>query len=190
MEVPDELVPGSGKRAQQITNLRPFNDRLRAEFDRSPGNEMTFARVSAFLRAQPAFSDTADAYRLPTAGRFVKFLRLFGWEIRGSGPGMVVRKPPAAARPASSSGAASSSSDAMRGRPLGALDIAPRMPRTSRPAETALAFTPDNPHRPGTAAHARYEAYKSATTVGEARTAGANPMDIKSALEKGYAILQ
>ena len=97
VDLPDELMPGSAKRQAQLTNLRPFSEKLKAELYNTPGGEMTFARASQFLRTQPGFSDTADAYRLPTAGRFVRFLRLFGFEIRGSGPGMTVGRPAGAA---------------------------------------------------------------------------------------------
>ena len=168
VDLPDELMQGSAKRQAQLTNLRPFSEKLKAELYNTPGGEMTFARASQFLRTQPGFSDTADAYRLPTAGRYVKFLRLFGFEIRGSGPGMTVRMP---------AGAASSSGAGPRGRPAGAIDIAPRVPRRVMAASTALLWTPDNPYRGGTAAHARYQAYSSATTVGEARERGATPQE-------------
>ncbi len=173
--LPDELMPGSAKRQAQLTNLRPFSEKLKAELYNTPGGEMTFARASQFLRTQPGFSDTADAYRLPTAGRYVRFLRLFGFEIRGSGPGMTVRRPAGAA--------------GGRGRPAGAIDIAPRVPRRVMAASTALLWTPDNPYRGGTAAHARYQNYSSATTVGEARRLGATPQDIKGGIEKAYAQL-
>ena len=180
VDVPDELVPGSGKRQEQLVGMREFANTLKAEILSKPSGEMSFAGVSQFLRTQPGFSDTADAYRLPQAGRNVKFLRLFGFEIRGAGPGMVVRSP----------ASASSSSAGVRGRPEGAVDIMPRMPRRGLPASTPLLWTPDNPHRPGSAVHARYERYRSATTVGEARRLGATPQDLKGDLEKGHARLQ
>ena len=140
---------------------------------------MGFARATRFLQARPGFSDTADVYRLPKAGRFVKFLRLFGFELRGSGPGMTVRRPAGTA----------SSSAGPRGRPEGAVDVAPRVPRRVMAASTALLWTPENPYRGGTAAHARYQVYRSASTVGEARTLGATPQDIKGGIEKAYAQL-
>ena len=179
IDLPDELMPGSGKRKDQLQHLKPFSEALKVELANTPGGEMSFARVTRFLQARPGFTDTADVYRLPKAGRYVKFLRLFGFEIQGSGPGMVVRRAP---------GAASSSSGA-RGRPEGAVDIAPRVPRRALPAGTVLLWTPDNPYRAGTAARARYELYKAATTVGEARDLGATPQDIKGGIEKAYAQL-
>ncbi len=140
---------------------------------------MSFARASAFLRSQPGFSDTADLYRLPKAGRYVRFLRLFGFDVSGSGPAMTVRR-----------AATAGPSGARRGRPEGAVDIAPRAPRRGLPAATALLWTPDNPYRGGTAAHARFELYRTAASVGEARELGATPQDIKGGIEKAYGQLQ
>ena len=96
---------------------------------------------------------------------------------------MTVRKP---------AGAASSSSapGAPRGRPVGVADVAPRVARRVMAADTALLRTPDNPYRIGSAARARYELYKAATTIGAARTLGATPTDLKSGIEKAYAQLQ
>ncbi len=137
---------------------------------------MSFARASTFLRTRSGFEDTAETYRLPRAGRYVKFLRLFGFQIQGHGPGMVVQ------RPASAGGS--------QGRPAGSVDLAPRAPRRGLPAATPITFQPDNPHRGGTAAYARYDLYKGAQSVGEARELGATPQDLKADLAKGYARLQ
>ena len=52
---------------------------------------------------------------------------------------------------------------------------------------TAIKFQPLNPKRVGTASYTRYERYKVAKTVGEARTAGAHSMDLKVDIEKGFA---
>ena len=179
IDVPEELVPGSGRRREQIQNLRPFSDALKVELANSPGGEMTLARVTRFLQARPGFLNTADVYRLPVQGRYVRFLRLFGFEIRGSGPSMVVRRPPSAA----------SSSAGQRGRPAGAVDIAPRAPRRVMAANQELLWQPDNPYRIGTASYARYEAYKASETVGEARRLGATPLDIRTGIERAYAQL-
>ena len=136
---------------------------------------MTLARVQRFLRARPQFEDNAELYRLPKAGRFVKFLRLFGFQIAGSGPAITVTAP----RVATGGG----------GRPAGAVDLAPRMPGRELPAATAITWQPDNPHRGGTAAYTRYELYKGASTIGEARSRGATAQDLKAALARGFAQL-
>ena len=143
---------------------------------------MTLARVTRFLQAKPGFLNTADVYRLPVQGRYVRFLRLFGFELRGSGPGLTVRKPPSA--PSAAAGSAG-----QRGRPAGAVDIAPRVPRRVMAATQELLWSPDNPYRAGSASHARYELYKGAETVGEARRLGATPQDIKAGIERAYAQL-
>ena len=145
---------------------------------------MTLARVTRFLQGKAGFLNTADVYRLPVQGRYVRFLRLFGFEIRGSGPGMVVRKPPSAAA-SSAAGAASG----QRGRPEGSVDIAPRMPRRVMAATQELLWSPENPYRAGSASHARYELYKGAETVGEARRLGATPQDLRAGIERAYAQL-
>ena len=180
VDIPDELVPGSGRRQEQITNLRPYADALKTEIFNSPNQEMTLARVTRFLQARPGFLNTADVYRLPVAGRYVRFLRLFGFEIRGSGPSMTVRRPPSAA---------ASSSAGQRGRPEGSVDIAPRVPRRVMAANQELLWQPDNPYRIGSASYARYEAYKASESVGEARSLGATPLDIKQGIERAYAQL-
>ena len=136
---------------------------------------MSFAGATRFLTAQPSFHDTAELYRLPNAGRIIKFMRLFAFEIKGRGPGMTVRKPVGA------SGG--------RGRPPAAVDLQPRMPRRGLPAATAITWAPDNPHRGATASYTRYEGYKNTSTVGEARAQGATPQDLKTGLSKGYAQL-
>ena len=48
-------------------------------------------------------------------------------------------------------------------------------------------FQPNNPKRVGSASHTRYELYKGATTVGEARDAGMQSMDLKLDIDKGFA---
>ena len=143
---------------------------------------MTFSRASEFLRTRRGFLDTCDVYRLPKQGRFVKFLRLFGFEVAGSGPGMTVRRPPARG--------AAASSGANQGRPAGSVDLAPRAPRRGLPADTPITFQAANPHRVGSAWWRRYEDYKIANTVGEARGLGATPQDLKGDLEGLFAILQ
>ena len=183
IDVPDELVPGSGRRQEQIQNLRPFADALKSQLSNTPGSEMTLASVTRFLQGRPGFLNTADVYRLPVQGRYVRFLRLFGFELRGSGPGLTVRKPPSAAS------AAAGSASGQRGRPAGAADIAPRVPRRVMAATQELLWTPDNPYRAGSASHARYELYKGAETVGESRRLGATPQDIKAGIERAYAQL-
>ena len=57
-------------------------------------------------------------------------------------------------------------------------------------ASQGILFAPDNPKRGGSAAYTRYELYKGATTVGEARRLGMNPQDLQAAIRSGQAQLQ
>jgi len=180
INVNDELIPGSRKRELQKEHLRRYAESLKAELANTPRGEMSFNRACEFLRTRPGFADTSDVYKLPKEGRYVKFLRLFAFEMSGSGPGMTVRRP---------AGRGAADGAGGRGRPAGAVDIAPRVPRRGLPNATAITFQPDNPHRGGTAAYTRYDLYKSAQTVGEAREQGATPQDLKGGLQRGHAML-
>ena len=155
--------------------LKKYSEALKQEMSTTQGS-MTLVRVRMFLKSRPQFEDTAELYRLPKAGRYIKFLRLFGYAITGSGPGMTVRAPRA---PPVAGG----------GRPAGAVDLAPRMPRRALSAATPITWQPDNPYRGGSASRARYELYKGAGTVGEARALGATPQDLKNGISKGFAQL-
>ena len=171
-------MPGSRKREQQRLHLRQYSEQLKHELSNTPRGEMSFARASEFLRTRRGFEDTAETYRLPRAGRYVKFLRLFGFQIQGSGPGMIVRRPAAA------------SSAEGRGRPAGAVDIAPRAPRRGLPNTTPITFQPDNLHRGGTAAYARYELYRSATNVGGGPQSRRSTPGSQNGFGEGHAMLQ
>ena len=166
----DELFPNSGRREEQKRGLNPYAQQLKEAMAQATWG---FSRTMRFLKAMEAFDDTADVYRLPRAGRYVKFLRLFGFKIEGSGATMTVNAPPVAARPAGG----------RRGP-----DIAPRVARQGMPGTQAIAFGP-NMKRGGTAAYARYEAYKGAATIGQARLLGMTPMDLRVALQTGQAQL-
>ena len=177
IDLPDDLVPGSKKRKEQIENLKQYSDKLRQELFQN-GGEMSFAKVSAFLRNNPGFIETADVYRLAKSSRYVKFLRLFGYEIQGSGPGMIVKRP------------SNISNSSSRGRPEGSIDIAPRAPRRGLPGTQEIRLTPDNPHRLGSASYNRYELYKNEITIGGLRKKGATPQDIRGIIQKAYGELQ
>ena len=136
---------------------------------------MTLTRVQMFLRSRPQFEATADVYRLPKAGRFVKFLRLFGYRIEGSGPAMVVKAPMSAPgqRPTER-----------------AVQLAPRAQRRDLPGSQEILFQAGNPKRGGSASFTRWALYRSATTVGEARRLGMTPQDLRDAIRPGHAQLQ
>jgi hypothetical protein len=175
IDVNDELVPGSGKREDQLRGMRQYAEQLKQELSTSPQGTMTFKRVTDFLRTRPAFSDTALVYKLPKAGLYVKFLRLFKFQIMGSGTAMIVRAPAAAAGQA----------PVIRVVPL-----APRAQRRDLPNTQAIMFQADNPKRGGSAAYTRWAVYRSATSLGEARRLGMTPQDLREAIRQGHAQLQ
>ena len=86
-------------------------------------------------------------------------------------------------------GGASSSVAPPRERAERALEIDPRAPYRRFPNEQRVRYEGANPARAGTARHARYEAYKAATTIGEARRRGATSQDISMDVQKGALTL-
>ena len=170
----EELIPNSGRREQQRTALKKYSDALKDRLSQS-NNQMSFASVAKFLRGRPQWSLTANMVRLPVEGRVIKFLRLWDFTISGSGGRMVVSRPTAAPVP--------------EGRPVRGPDLTPRIPRRSMPAATPLIWNPDNPKRAGTAGRRRYDLYKTAVSVGQSRSLGATPMDIRQGIQGGFAQL-
>ena len=165
----EELFPNSGRREAQKRALGGYAQQLK---DAMAQTAWSFPRTMRFIKNLPAFDDTAEAYRLPRAGRYVKFLRLFAFRIEGSGVTMQVRAPPTAPRVVAPRGP----------------DIEARAPRRGMAGGQAIAFGP-NMKRPMTAAFARYERYKSATSVQEARGLGMTPQDLRAAIRSGQARL-
>ena len=53
-------------------------------------------------------------------------------------------------------------------------------------ADTPIAFVPENPKQGGTQTWHRYEAYKSSTSLGQARGSGATSADLKAAAASGH----
>ena len=174
IDVNPELTPGSGRREEQRQALRRYSEMLKQELLNAPRGEMTLTRVQQFLRSRPGFEDAAELARLPRSGRFVKLLRLYGYRLSGEGVGITVRAPATVARPA-----------AVAPR----IDPAARAPRRDMPGAQGILFQSDNPKRGGTATYARYDRYKDATTVAQARAAGMTPLDLRDALARGHARL-
>ena len=168
ISVNPELSAGSGRKEQQRSQLRRYSEMLKQEL--SGTGEMTLTRVRDFLKSRPGFEDNAALVRLPSAGRYVASLRLYGYRISGAGPTLVVRAPAAAV-----------------GRAAVREVAAPieRAQRRDLPGTQAIRIKPDNPKRGGTLAYARYELYKSSATVGEARTAGMTPQDLRDGIARG-----
>jgi hypothetical protein len=189
-----DVTAGGGKRARQREMLQDFATNLAAMV---PSTGLTLAMVGRILRGQRGFIDTADTYGPARVGRYVSFLKLYThlFSIQGSGPGLKVfpaEKPPPAAPRAVQVGGASASSAAAppaapRERAERALEIDPRAPYRKYPPDQRIRYGA-NPARRG-ARRARYEIYKVATTIGEARRLGASPQDIQQDLEKAALVL-
>ena len=95
---------------------------------------------------------------------------------------------PPAARPVQVGGASSSAAPP-RERAERALEIDPRAPYRRFPNEQKVRYEEANPARAGTVRHARYEIYKAATTLGEARRLGATSQDISMDVQRGALTL-
>ena len=83
-------------------------------------------------------------------------------------------------RPAQEGGASSSTDRAPR-----APEIDPRAPYRRLPNDTRVEHKDANPARVGSDRYRRYELYKKAKTIGEARRLGATSQDISMDLNSG-----
>jgi hypothetical protein len=190
-----DTAPGGGKRARQREMLQDFATNLAAMI---PTTGLTLAMAGRILRSQRGFEDTADTYSLPRVGRYVSFLKLYPrlFKIVGSGPGLKVfpadPPEPAAPQPVQVGGGASSSAAppaAPRERAERALEMDPRAPYRRYPPDQRIRYSAVNPARVGTARRARFDIYKDANTIGQARRLGATPQDIQQDLEKAALVL-
>ena len=173
VQLNEELVPGSGKRAAQVEGLRPYSEQLRNELSKTARGEMSFTRARQFLKTRGNWEDSATRYRLPKEGRFIKFLRLFRFRISGRADSMVVKAP--AARTAAPAAPRE-------------VELAPRQPRNDMAGSQGILFGP-NLKRGGTQTYERYERYKNANSIAEARSLGMTPMDLRDAIRRGHAQL-
>jgi hypothetical protein len=190
-----DTAPGGGKRARQREMLQDFASNLAGMI---PSTGMTLAMAGRTLRGMRGFEDTADTYGPAKVGRYVSFLKLFPlkFKIVGSGPGLRVMPAdppePAAPRAVQVGGASASSAAALpaapRERAERALEIDPRAAYRKYPPDQRIRYGA-NPARMGTPRHARFELYKLATTVGEARRLGATPQDLQADVAKAALVL-
>jgi len=185
-----EAGPGGGRRARQREMLQDFARNLKGLL---PSTGYTLARVAQILGGMRGFHDTADVYGPSKQGRIVNFLKLYPnlFSLQGSGPNIKVLPAappePRPARPAQVGGASGSSEPARERQPR-ALEIDPRAPYRKFPNTQRVRYGA-NPARVGTPRHARYEAYKEAVTIGEARRLGATSQDISLDIQKGALVL-
>ena len=119
--------------------------------------------------------DTVDTYGPARAGLYVAFLKLFPnlFKVTGSGPGLRAFKadPPPPRPPAQEAG---SSTD----RAPRAAEVDPRAAYRRFPNELRVEYQNENPARRNSERYKRYENYKTARTIGEARILGATSQDI------------
>ena len=189
-----EAGPGGGRRARQREMLQDYARNLKGML---PSTGHTLARVAQLLRGMRGFTNTTEAYGPAKAGRIVSFLKLYPrlFALQGSGPGIKVSPAappppqPTRPRPVQVGGASSSSAAPPRERAERALEIDPRAPYRRFPNEQKVRYKEANPARAGTMRHARYEAYKTATTIGEARRLRATSLDISLDVQRGALTL-
>ena len=162
-----------------------------------PSTGYTLARVGQLLRGMRGFHDTADVYGRSKQGRIVSFLKLYPklFQIQGSGPNITVlpaaAAPPAPppSRPVQMGGASGNGEPAPRERQARIVEVPDsRAPYRRFPNDQRTRYGP-NPARAGTPRHARYEAYKVATTIGDARRLGATSQDISMDVAAGALVL-
>ena len=170
--------PGQAKRAKQKEVLGDYARDLHALL---PNEGLTLPTVRTMLQGMAGFEDTVDVHGPARAGRYVAFLKLFTnlFKITGSGPGMRVMKadPPPPREPTPARG----STD----RAPRAIEAEPRAPYRRFPDEMRVAYSAINPARKRSQRFGRYEKYKVATTIKQARALGATSQDISADIDTG-----
>ena len=146
-----------------------------------PSEGLTLPTARNILQGMRGLEDTMDTYGPARAGRYVSFMRICPslFKLIGSGPGLRVMKadPPAQQQPRP----AQSSTD----RAPRTIEVDPRAAYRRFPNETAVVYQDTNPARPNGDRYKRYEKYKRATTIGQARSLGATSQDISLDLGAG-----
>jgi hypothetical protein len=186
-----EAGPGGGRRKRQKEMLQDFATNLKGLL---PSTGYTLARVAQILRGMRGAFDTMDVYGPSKQGRIVNFLKLYPnlFSLVGSGPGIKVLPAalpePRPVQPIQTGGASSSSGGPGGERQLRAIEIDPRAAYRKFPNVQKVRYGA-NPARGGTPRHGRYEAYKGASTIGEARRLGASSQDISMDIAAGALVL-
>jgi hypothetical protein len=189
VDIQIETGPGGGKRAQQRMRLADYAQNLK---NLLPSTGYTLARVVQIIKGMRGAEDTMDVWGPSRAGRYTSFLKLFPkhFDIVGSGPNIRVlpKAPepprPVQPRPVQVGGASSSGGE----RAPRAIEIDPRAPYRKFPGNQRVRIGA-NPARPGSDRYNRFEAYKTATTIGEMRRLGATSQDISQDIAKGALTL-
>ncbi len=183
-----ETGPGGGRRARQREMLQDYATNLKGML---PSTGYTLARVGQLLRGMRGFVNTATLYGPSKTGRIVNFLKLYPkhFQMQGSGPKIkVLPAAPPPPQPARVQVGGASGSAAPRERAERGLEEDPRAPYRKFPNAQRARYGA-NPARVGTPRYTRYEAYKVATTIGEARRLGATSQDISMDVQRGALTL-
>ena len=174
-----------GKKAKQREVLQSYANELYREL---PSSGLKLKRVERFIKSQPGAVDDMDFYGPAKSGRYAAFVKLFPekFEVRGSGPNLKVYKKErqvSAPRPVEE---APRERARARGedRAPRAQEVNPRRDKALYPDDTPTIFSDVNPGRRGSDRWHRYEKYKTAKTVGEARRLGMTPQDISADVDK------
>ena len=173
--------PGQGRRAKEKEVLGDYAKDLHRLM---PDEGLTLSTAWSILQGMPGLVDTMDTYGPARAGRYVSFLKLFPnlFKITGSGLGIRVYKAaPPAQSPAQPPSQARSSTD----RAPRAMEVDLRAAYRRFPNELRVAYQDENPARPNGARYNRYESYKRANTIGQARSLGATSQDISMDISIG-----
>ena len=176
-----KVGPGAGKRATQKAMLQDFAQNLYAKI---PDPGLSIAKTAQILNSMRGFKNAAEAFDLPVAARFVKFTKLFPklFQLAGEAGRLRIfraprepappRPPP---RPAQVGGASSSNTD---GPARTRVELEPRAPYKRWQDDWITEYSDENPSkRQAGPKRERYEKYKRAKTIGEARRLGATSQD-------------
>ena len=170
--------PGQGRRAKQKEVL---GDDAKDLHKLIPNEGLTIPTARNILQDMRGLEDTMDTYVPARAARYVSYMRRLPnlCKITGSGPGLRVMKadPPAQQQPRPTQ----SSTD----RAPRTIEVDPRAAYRRLPHGPAVVFKDKHPARPNGERYKRYEKYKKATTIGQARSLGATSQDISLDLGAG-----
>ena len=149
--------------------------------------------MAQILNSMRGFKNAAEAYDLPVAARFVKFAKLFpkSFKLAGeAGKLRIFRAPPEPAaprppppRPAQQVGGASSSSKDGPARTR--IELEPRAAYKKWQNSWLTEYQDENPSKRDGPKRARYEKYKVAKSIGEARRLGATSQDFAKDEQSG-----
>ena len=169
--------------------LQDFAQNLHA---RIPDPGLTIVKMAQILNSMRGFKNAAEVYSLPVAARFVKFAKLFPklFRLAGEAGRLRVFKAPREPKAPKPEAASSSTGPKPEARARGpyqarAVEFEPRAAAKKYQNVWHVIYNPENPSKRLGPKHTRYEKYKVATTIGEARRLGSTSQDLKLDEENG-----